>query len=119
MKLVIVGGVAWWILGTDRIVIGSRGSGGGTAPGGGNEPWVYVTLLAGAMALGLLAVWFGPATRATRTGARHVLAGMAPGNVGAVVLVVLALAGTVLLVTLVLSGQAITWWPLSSPPSVP
>ena len=115
--VVVVGGVAWWALGTDRLVIAARGVGGGTAPGGGNEPWVYSAVLAGAMLLGLVALWFGPAARLTRIGARSTLAGVAPGNAGAVVLVVLALAGAVVLATLVATGQGVTWWPLSGAPA--
>ena len=115
--VVVVGGVAWWALGTDRLVIDPRGVGGGTAPGGGNEPWVYSGVLAGAMLLGLVALWFGPTARLTRIGARSTLAGVAPGNAGAVVLVVLALAGAVVLATLVATGQGVTWWPLSGAPA--
>jgi len=35
------------------------------------------------------------------------------------VLVVLALAGTAVLVGLVATGQAVTWWPLAGAPPVP
>ena len=115
---VVVGGVLWWTLETGRLVIGPRGVGGGTAAGGGNEPWVYSAVLAGAMCIGLLTVWFGPASALTRVGARRTLAGIAPGNVGAVVVVVLALAGVVALVTLVLSGRPVTWWPLAIAPAL-
>lgn len=117
--VVVVGGVLWWALGSDRLVVPSRGLGGGTAPGGGNEPWVYSAALAAAMLAGLVTVWFGPTSRPTRIGARRTLAGMAPGNPGAVVLVVLALAGAAVLVTGVVTGQDATWWPLPGGPALP
>ncbi|RYV51239.1 serine/threonine-protein kinase [Pengzhenrongella frigida] len=117
--IVIVGGVLWWLLGSDRLVIGSQGIGGGTAPGGGNEPWVYSAALAAAMLGGLALVWFGPTSRLTRIGARRTLAALAPGNAGAVVLVVLALVGAGALVALVVTGQDVTWWPLPGGPELP
>lgn len=117
--VVVVGGVLWWALGTDRLVVPSMGFGGGTAPGGGNEPWVYSAALATAMLAGLVAAWFGPTARLTRIGARRTLAGVARGNPGAVVLVVLALAGAAVLATLVVTGHDTTWWPLPGPPRLP
>ncbi len=117
--VVIVDGVLWWALGSDRLVIGSQGIGGGTAPGGGNEPWVYSAALAVAMLAGLVTLWFGPTSRLTRVGARRALAGLAPGNAGAVALVVLALLGAGALAALVITGQDVTWWPLLGPPALP
>ncbi|MGV8967106.1 MAG: serine/threonine-protein kinase [Cellulomonas sp.] len=117
--VVIVDGVLWWLLGSDRLVVGSQGIGGGTAPGGGNEPWVYSTALAVAMLAGLVTLWFGPTSRLTRVGARRTLAGLAPGNAGAVALVVLALLCAGALAALVITGQDVTWWPLSGPPALP
>jgi len=117
--VVVVGGVLWWALGTDRLVVASMGVDGGTAPGGGNEPWVYSAALAGAILAGLVTGWFGPMARLTRIGARHTLAGVAPGRPGAIVLVVLALAGAAVLATLVVTGQDVTWWPLPGPPALP
>ncbi|QTE29823.1 serine/threonine-protein kinase [Pengzhenrongella sicca] len=116
---VLVGGVLWWALDTERLVISPRGVGGGTAAGGGNEPWVYSAVLAVAFGLGLLAVWFGPTSRLTRLGARSAVAGLAPGNAGAVVVTLLALGGAVLLVTLVVTGHDVTWWPLADSPAQP
>jgi len=115
----LVGGTAWWALGTDRLVIAPRGTGGGTAPGGGNEPWVYCVALAGTMLAGLVAVWFGPRSRLTRIGARRTLAGLAPGRPGAAALVVLALVGVAVLAALVATGHDVTWWPLNGAPALP
>lgn len=117
--IVIVGGVLWWLLGSDRLVIGSQGLGGGTSPSGGNEPWVYSAALAVAMLAGLVTLWFAPTARLTRVGARRTLAGLAPGSGGAVTLVVLALLGTGALLALVVTGQDVTWWPLPGPPPLP
>jgi hypothetical protein len=111
--MALVGGVLWWALSTNRLVIAPRGVPGGTAPGGGNEPWVYSAVLAGAVLLGLVAVWFGPASRLTRMGARRSLAAVAPPGAVAAVLVVLALIGALVLAALVVAGQSVTWWPLS------
>ena len=117
--VVIVDGVLWWALASDRLVIGSQGIGGGTAPDGGNEPWVYSAVLAVAMLAGLITLWFGPMSSLTRLGARRTLAGLAPGNAGAVALVVLALLGAGALAALVITGQDVTWWPLPGPPELP
>ena len=117
--VVIVDGVLWWALASDRLVIGSQGIGGGTAPDGGNEPWVYSAVLAVAMLAGLITLWFGPMSSLTRLGARRTLAGLAPGNAGAVTLVVLALLGAGALAALVITGQDVTWWPLPGPPELP
>ena len=117
--VVIVDGVLWWALASDRLVIGSQGIGGGTAPDGGNEPWVYSAVLAVAMLAGLITLWFGPMSSLTRLGARRTLAGLAPGNAGAVALVVLALLGAGALAALVITGQDGTWWPLPGPPELP
>ena len=115
--MALAGGVLWWTLSTNRLVIAPRGVPGGTAPGGGNEPWVYSAVLAGAVLLGLVAVWFGPASRLTRMGARRTLATVAPPGAVAAVLVVLALIGALVLVALVVAGQSVTWWPLSGAPA--
>ncbi|WP_407344619.1 serine/threonine-protein kinase [Pengzhenrongella phosphoraccumulans] len=117
--VVIVDGVLWWALGSDRLVISSQGIGGGTAPGGGNEPWVYSAVLAIAMLAGLVVLWFGPTSWLTRVGARRTLAGLAPGNAGAVTLVVLAVIGAGALAALVITGQDVTWWPFPGPPTLP
>ncbi len=114
---VLVGGLGWWLLGSGRTVLVAA------APGeesllGANAPWVASALVALAVLVALLTLWFGPAGSATRRGARWTLHGVAPRSGGAVVLVFLALAGAAVLAASVYSGQPIEWWPLSGPPSL-
>jgi hypothetical protein len=60
-------------------------------------------------------VWWGPSARTTRSGARRLLAGVAPGRGGAAVVVVLALLGAGVLVALAAGGTAVDWTPLPEP----
>lgn len=114
--VVVLCGPVWWLLVTDRLVIGSNGSGGGTAPDGGNEPWVYATLLGAAALLAAVLLWFGPVTSLARHGARVVLGTVAPGWVGTLVVVVLAVLLGWLFLDAVLDGRAVEWAPLQAPP---
>ena len=74
--------------------------------------------LVAAVAVGLLVLWFGPMSRRTRRGARWVLTSIAPGWAGAATFVVLALVAAAVLATLVVLGQAVSWWPMPGPPDV-
>jgi hypothetical protein len=65
--------------------------------------------------VGALALWWGPGAGTTRTGARWVLAGVAPGRGGGVTVVVLALVGAAVLAFLMLDGHPIDWSPFSAP----
>ena len=114
--VVVVCGPVWWLLTTDRLVIGSNGSGGGTAPDGGNEPWVYATLLGAAALLAAVLLWFGPVTSLARHGARVVLRTVAPGWIGTLVIVLLAALVSWLFLGAVLDGRAVEWAPLQEPP---
>ncbi|NTW40831.1 MAG: serine/threonine protein kinase, partial [Cellulomonadaceae bacterium] len=116
--IVVVGGVGWWLVDSGRLVVAAPPE--GEAPGAlaGNAAWVAVALLAAAVLIGLLIVWFGPMSRTTRTGARWALAAVAPGPVGAVVVTLLALAAAAFLITLALAGQDVVWWPLPGPPEL-
>jgi serine/threonine protein kinase len=109
----IVGGVGWWLLGSGRWEIG--GSPGGEPPQG-----TTARLVVAALTLVLVGfVWWGPLSRMTRTGARRTLALVAPGPVGALVVVVLALVGALLLFDGLVDARPIGWWPLSEPPVLP
>lgn len=114
--VMVLCGPVWWLLVTDRLVIGSNGSGGGTAPDGGNEPWVYATLLGVAGLLAAVLLWFGPATSLVRHGARVALGTVAPGWVGTLVVVVLAALLGWLFLDAVLDSRAVEWAPLQAPP---
>jgi predicted Ser/Thr protein kinase len=107
--VVIVLGVLWWLLGSGYWVLG--GSTRGRQP----EGWQASAVAAGAFLLGLVATWWGPLATMTRTGARRVLAVVAPGRAGALVVVLLALAGTAVLLAQVVHGTPILWDPLPEP----
>ncbi len=115
--MVLVGGVGWWLLASGRLVLVQAGAGQADALGP-NAPVVRSAMVAIAVLVALLTFWFGPASAATRRGARWTLAGAAPGMGGAVVLVVLALAAAAVLGAGVIAGRAIEWWPMSGPPSL-
>ncbi|SDC82372.1 Protein kinase domain-containing protein [Sanguibacter gelidistatuariae] len=105
--VIIVGGVAWWALTTDRVVIGS----------GENEPWVYAVVLAAVTAIAAVLLWFGPVTSLVRHGGRVVLNRVAPGWVGTLVVVVLAVLVSWYFLDLIQSGHPIDWAPIQEPPS--
>ena len=107
--VVIVLGVLWWMLGSGYWVL--AGSTSGRQP----EGWQASAVVAGAFLLGLVASWWGPLAAMTRTGARRVLAVVAPGRAGALVVVLLALAGTAVLLAQVVHGTPIVWAPLPEP----
>ena len=105
----IAGGLGWWAMGSGRWEI--DGSPPGSEPRG--VPAVFVV---GALVLVVVVfLWWGPLSRMTRTGARRTLAAVAPGPVGALVVVVLMLVAAVLLANVLLEGPPITWWPLPTP----
>ncbi|WP_243890748.1 serine/threonine-protein kinase [Cellulomonas dongxiuzhuiae] len=107
--VLIVGGLGWWLLGSGRWEIG--GSPPGQEPQGQTAMLVVAVLVAIAVAF----LWWGPLSRMTRTGARRTLAGVAPGPVGALVVVVVALVLGVVLTNQVLDVQPISWSPLPTP----
>ena len=116
--VVVVGGVGWWLLDTGRLTLVAPPAGERAGELTGNAAWVVHALLALAVLVGLLVLWFGPMSRTTRVGARWMLAAVAPGPAGAATLVLLALAGTGVLLTLVVLGQDVLWWPLPGPPDL-
>ena len=67
------------------------------------------------MLVGAAVVWWGPLSLMTRTGARRVLAVVAPGRTGALVATVVLLAGAAVCIVQILTGSPITWAPLPTP----
>src|SRR5690606_8050342 len=106
--VVVVGGIAWWLLDTRRLEL--------TPPG--NEAWVYHAVIALAVLAGLATLWTGPFARHARMGARRTLNRLAPGRTGALVLIALAVVGIAIAATLVVTGEPTWWWPLPGPPSL-
>ncbi len=108
--VVIVLGVGWWLVGSGAVAAGPL-----RAADGAPTPEAASVLLAVAAAGGLAALAWGPLSRTTRSGARWLLTGVAPGRGGATVVVVLALAGVALLAVLAATGTAVDWEPLPEP----
>ncbi|MDM7830485.1 serine/threonine-protein kinase [Cellulomonas edaphi] len=110
--MVIVVGVIWWLFDEGTWVLGDLTS-------GQELQGTQASILAGSVVLlGVLVVWFGPLSAMTRTGARRVLAIVAPGGLGAAILVGLCLVACVVLVALVMNEVEIVWAPLT-PPTYP
>ena len=116
--IVVIGGVGWWAIGTGRWSIAPLAPGEVSGDLPGTQAWVVRALLVVAVVVGLMVVWFGPMCRSTRVGARFVLATLAPPRVGAVALVLVALAGAVALATIIVLGQEVVWWPLPGAPAL-
>ncbi len=107
--VVILLGVAWWLIGEGHWAI--DGSPSGQEPRG-----VTASLLVAAiLMIGVCIVWWGPLSRMTRVGARRVLAVVAPGRKGAALATAILLGVTAIFVTLILTGTDITWAPLPEP----
>ena len=71
-----------------------------------------VGVVTGVVVLGfVVATWFGPLGRTTRVGARRTLAALAPGWVGAGVVVVACLVAAAVLASRLAHGASISWWP--------
>jgi len=108
----------WWLFGAGHLIVLPRGDLEARSQGGMNEDIVFHGVLAGVMIVALLATWFGPAGGTAREGGRILLARLAPGRIGAAVVVVLCLTLTVILVAPVLNDPTIDWWPMSGPPEI-
>lgn len=107
--VVILVGVSWWLVGNDHWTIGG-------SPSGQEPQGLTATILVGALVLvGAAVVWWGPLSRMTRTGARRVLAVVAPGPLGALVATVVLLAAASVFIVQILTGAPITWAPLPTP----
>ncbi|GIG22551.1 hypothetical protein Cch01nite_32750 [Cellulomonas chitinilytica] len=107
--VVIVVGVVWWLLDSGTWAL--DGAASGEVPHG-----VSASLAVGGLVLlATLLVWFGPLSAMTRTGARRVLAVVAPGRRGALIAVLLLLVASAILATVLRDGAVIVWAPLPTP----
>ncbi|MBO9553018.1 serine/threonine-protein kinase [Cellulomonas sp.] len=107
--VVIVVGVLWWLIDSGTWVLEG-------APSGSEPEGLTASLVVGGLVLlGVLLVWWGPLSSMTRTGARRVLAVVAPGRRGALIAVVLLLVAAVILFAVLRDGAAIVWAPLPTP----
>jgi hypothetical protein len=114
--LAIVGG--YWLFGDGNLIVAPLTDVESRSVGGRNAPVVFGLVLVGAMVLAVLATWFGPAGRTARDGARTILGNLAPGLVGAAIVVGLCLIGSwVLYGQLAGDPHPIEWWPMDGPPS--
>ena len=108
--VVILLGVGWWLVGSGAVEGGPL-----RAVGDAPAPESVAALLVVAAAAGLAGLWWGPAARTTRDGARWLLGGVAPGRGGATVVVLLALLGVGALVALAATGALVDWAPFAEP----
>lgn len=102
----------WWLLGRDVLVDDPD------VVGQQNAPWVYAGALALVALAALLCVWFGPAARRTRDGARTALAHLLPGRRSAALVVGLAVVAAVVLALPALRGDPVVWWPFPGAPDL-
>ncbi len=108
--VVILLGVGWWLVGSGALAAGPL-----RAVDDAPAPESVATLLVVAAAAGLAGLWWGPAARTTRDGARWLLGGVAPRRGGATVVVLLALLGAGALVALAATGTLVDWAPFAAP----
>ncbi|WP_407320577.1 protein kinase [Isoptericola halotolerans] len=114
--LAIVGG--FWLFGDGNLIVAPLADVESRSVGGRNAPVVFGLVLVGAMVAAVLATWFGPAGRTARDGARTILGNLAPGLVGAAVVVGLCVVGSwILYGQLTGDPHPIEWWPMDGPPS--
>ena len=96
--VVILVGVSWWLVGNDHWAVGG-------SPSGQEPQGLTATILVGSFVLlGAAVVWWGPLSLMTRTGARRVLAAVAPGPLGALVATVVLLAAASVFIVQILTG---------------
>ncbi|SDS17507.1 serine/threonine-protein kinase [Paraoerskovia marina] len=115
---VLIVAASWWLLEPGRLQVSIDQSTESLSVGGRNEDWVYVVVLCLAMTVAVLFAWFGPASRLTRVGSRTVMAAVASGTVGTVIVLVVVLAAAVAAAVLLASGSPVEWWPLSEAPTL-
>lgn len=107
--VVVAGGAVAWFLDNGTWVIGEL------SPGDDVDGTPAAWVVAGLVLLAAAILWCGPLSRMTRVGTRRVLAVVAPGRLGALVLVCVCLAAAAVLVALVANGAGIVWAPAPVP----
>jgi serine/threonine protein kinase len=113
--VLLAGGIAWWLVGGHWVIAAPAP---GESPGelAGNAAWVTSAVVMVIVGIGLLTLWFGPMSRATRRGVRWTFAGPT-GRVGAASVTLAALVAAMVLSAMVEPGQ-VAWWPMSGPPGL-
>ncbi|GAB2467607.1 serine/threonine-protein kinase [Xylanimonas ulmi] len=115
--LAVVGG--YWLFGAGRVMLLPRTDVEARSVGGMNETIVFCGVLAFAMLLAAVTAWFGPAGAIGREGARALARTVAPGWIGAAVVVVACLiAAWILAGPLLDQPPTIHWWPTQGPPQL-
>ncbi|GAA1859813.1 serine/threonine-protein kinase [Myceligenerans crystallogenes] len=115
--IVALGGL--WLFAPGRLVVLPLDDLASRSVGGVNAPIVDTWVLALAMVVTMLLAWWGPVSGPTRRGAGALLATVAPGRVGAGVVVVLAMAVVGLsAAAIVAEPLVIDWWPLEARPEI-
>ncbi|MBL0888159.1 serine/threonine-protein kinase [Myceligenerans indicum] len=115
--IVALGGL--WLFAPGRVIVLPLDDLASRSVGGTNDSIVDTWVLALAMLVTVLLVWWGPVARRTREGSKALLATVAPGWAGAGVVVVLALVAVGLgAAAIVADPLVIDWWPLTERPDV-
>ncbi|MCR6649539.1 MAG: serine/threonine protein kinase [Cellulomonas sp.] len=105
----LAGGAVAWLVDNGTWTIGDLDAGDevdGTAA---------AMVVAALVMLWLVVAWWGPASGMTRTGARRALAVVAPGRLGALVMVAVCLVAAAVIAALVSNGAGIVWAPAPVP----
>ncbi|MCF4122176.1 serine/threonine protein kinase [Antribacter sp. KLBMP9083] len=111
--------IGFWLLAPGRLILVPVNTVEARSAGGMNDPVTDTWVLLLATVVVVLVAWFGPAAMGTRVGARPLLAILAPGAVGAVAFVVLALVAAWFIVSAIFEGAPVVdWWPFPGRPEL-